>query len=122
MNGILEIETWKTEIRRGLIEMCILSLLSKKEMYGYEISKTLSSISNGILYVEEGTLYPLLRRLENKRYIRGEWQIRGGKARKYYKIMPQGLEVLALMKSFWGDLVNAVNKIVFVGGEESELR
>ncbi len=122
MNAQSEIESWKTEIRRGLIEMCILALLSNKEMYGYEISKTLSSISDGILYVEEGTLYPLLRRLENKRYIRGEWQIREGKARKYYKIMPRGLEVLALMKSFWMDLVDAVNKIMFMGGGRSEPR
>ena len=119
MDGSLDIETWKTEIRRGLIEMCILTLLSQKEMYGYEISKTLSSISNGVLYVEEGTLYPLLRRLENKRYIRGEWRIREGKARKYYVVLPRGLEVLSSMISFWKTLVNAVDNILS-GGEGGE--
>jgi len=113
MNGFFEAENWKKEIRRGVIEMCILSLLSSKEMYGYEISKMLNKLSNGILGVEEGTLYPLLRRLESKKYIKGEWRIKEGKARKYYKILPLGIEVLNQMKAFWLKLVNAVDMVLF---------
>ena len=119
MNGVLEFETWKTEIRRGIIEMCILSLLGTREMYGYEISKTLSEISGGILNVEEGTLYPLLHRLETKKLIRGEWKIVQRKARKYYRILPLGLEVLSEMIDFWKTLSEAVDRIV-LGGEHSE--
>nr|MDO8044152.1 PadR family transcriptional regulator [Candidatus Baldrarchaeota archaeon] len=113
MDGVFEVEKWKKEIRRGVIEMCILSLLSTKEMYGYEISKMLTKLSDGILSVEEGTLYPLLRRLEEKRYIKGEWRFKEGKARKYYNILPLGLEVLNQMKAFWLKLVNAVDTILF---------
>ena len=108
----IDIEGWKTEIKRGLIEFCILALLWRGEMYGYEISKQLSSLTNGLLEVEEGTLYPLLRRLENKGYIKGAWRIRGGKARKYYSLQPRGIRALIAMKNFWLSLVDAVNKIV----------
>ena len=115
MNDI-NIENWKTEIRRGLIEMCILALLRRREMYGYEISKTLRLITNGTLYVEEGTLYPLLRRLENKGYIKGDWRIREGKARKYYELRPKGLITFEAMRDFWFKVKEAVSKVL----EESD--
>ncbi|MHA1616774.1 MAG: PadR family transcriptional regulator [Candidatus Njordarchaeales archaeon] len=110
----VDIDTWKTEIKRGIVEMCILALLSKKEMYGYEISKTIKQLSSGFLTIEEGTLYPLLRRLEGKGYIRGEWKIVHDKARKYYKITSLGLQVFAEMRSFWKKLSSIVNNIVEV--------
>ncbi len=108
----VNIESWRTEIRRGLIEMCILALLRRKEMYGYEISKTLRQITNGTLYVEEGTLYPLLRRLENKGYIKGDWRIREGKARKYYELRPKGLVTLEAMIDFWVRVKDAVSRVL----------
>jgi len=108
----VNIENWKTEIRRGLIEMCILALLRRREMYGYEISKTLRQMTNGALYVEEGTLYPLLRRLENKGYIKGDWRIREGKARKYYELRPKGLIILKAMTDFWFKVSDAVYKVL----------
>jgi len=115
MSYASELEKWKVEIRRGLIEMSILSLLSKREMYGYELSKSLNEITKGVLSVEEGTLYPLLRRLENKKYIRGEWKFVNEKARKYYRITPLGLEILHNMKEIWQAIVAAVEKILSGG-------
>ena len=106
---------WQIELKRGIIEMCILALLSRKEMYGYEISKALDKLGEGILSIEEGTLYPLLRRLERRGYIKGEWKIVGEKARKYYTITPRGLSVLVRMRSFWRKMVESVNLVL---GEE----
>ena len=116
MDGIFEFEKWKKEMKKGLVEMCILALLNSKEMYGYEISKELGRLSNGVLSIEEGTLYPLLRRLEMKKLIKGEWKIIEGKARKYYRILSLGREVLKDMAKFWSSLIDSVNKIFERGG------
>ena len=106
---------WRREIRRGVIKMCVLALLSKKEMYGYEISKALSLYGNGALFVKEGTLYPLLRRLEDDGHIVGEWRLVSGKARRYYRITKRGVEVLGLMREFWLKLRDSVDKIFGLG-------
>ena len=97
--------------------MCILMLLSKKEMYGYEISKTLRHFGSS-LHIEEGTLYPLLRRLEQRGYIIGEWKITCGRARKYYRISQKGRIILNEMLKFWNDLVKTVNMLM--RGEKNE--
>jgi len=115
MSGSLGVGKWKREIRRGVIKMCVLALLSKKEMYGYEISKALSLYGNGVLFVKEGTLYPLLRRLEDDGYVVGEWRLVSGKARRYYRITRRGIEVLTLMKDFWLKLRDSVDKIFGLG-------
>ncbi len=116
MSKFLGVGKWRREIRRGVIKMCVLALLCRKEMYGYEISKALSLSGNSVLYVKEGTLYPLLRRLEEDGYVVGEWRLVGGKARRYYRITHKGREVLYLMREFWDKLRDAVDNI-FHGGE-----
>ncbi|MHA1593225.1 MAG: PadR family transcriptional regulator [Candidatus Baldrarchaeia archaeon] len=116
MSESFEDDAWKKELKRGILEMCILSLLSTREMYGYEISKELDALSGGILRIEEGTLYPLLRRLEERGYLKGEWRYREGKARRYYKITPRGMDVLRKMRAFWAVLITVVNNILY-GGE-----
>ena len=91
--------------------MCVLALLSKGEKYGYEISRTLESIDEGVLKVKEGTLYPLLRRLESKGYVVATWRITEGKARRYYKITEQGYAFLRSIKDFWNKIILAVDEI-----------
>jgi len=107
-----DIKRWQREIRRGVLKMCVLLLLSKNEMYGYEISKVLEKLGNGVLKIKEGTLYPLLRRLENEGYVSAKWMFHEGKARRYYKITMKGLAFLNAVKPFWQKLVVAVESIM----------
>ena len=118
MSDGADIGIWSTEIRRGVIELCIMALIDKKEMYGYEIAKRLRALTSEILSVEEGTLYPLLRRLEKKGWVQGSWVIIEGRPRKYYKLTEQGKIALEKMKFHWNLLVKEVNKII--EGELSE--
>ena len=83
-----------TQFRKGVLEICVLTLISKKDMYGYEIVQNISKV----IEVNEGTIYPILRRLTNE-----------GPARKYYKITPEGIENLNRLKSEWNEFVYAVN-------------
>ena len=108
----VDVKKWRKEIRRGVLKMCVLLLLSKKEMYGYEISKALETLGGDALHIEEGTLYPLLRRLENDGYVIAEWRYSNGKARRYYRITPLGSTFLESIKIFWNKLVDAVNRMM----------
>ena len=108
----VDIKRWRKEIRRGVLKMCVLLLLSKKEMYGYEISKALESLGEEVLRIDEGTLYPLLRRLESSGYVVAEWRYSNGKARRYYRITALGSMFLDSVKSFWEKLTSVVDKML----------
>jgi len=107
-----DIKKWRREIRRGVLKMCVLLLLSRREMYGYEISKALETFGGDVLHVDEGTLYPLLRRLENDEYVTAEWRFSDGKARRYYRITQKGSLFLDAIKNFWRRLIDAVDRIM----------
>lgn len=82
-------EKFETEVRRGVIQLAVLCLLDK-EQYGYIIIKKLN---NSGLKVEEGTLYPILRRLENDNLLSSQWETSGPRPRKYYKTTDYGKEI-----------------------------
>lgn len=104
---------WVKELRKGSIQICILSLLSKKRMYGFEIVKRLRELSNGYFDLKEGTLYPALHRLEKRGYLKSEWIIESGaKPRKYYMITDNGIRMLKAMESEWSRMVNAVDGVL----------
>ena len=107
-----DVKRWRREIRRGVLKMCVLLLLSRREMYGYEISKALESVGGDVLRIDEGTLYPLLRRLEADGYVTAEWRYSNGKARRYYRLTPLGFTFLESIRGFWRDLVDAVNRLM----------
>lgn len=98
-----------TQFRKGVLEICVLALISKKDMYGYEIVQNISKVIN----VNEGTIYPILRRLTKdecfEAYILESSE---GPARKYYKITVTGKEYLNKMINEWNDFVNAVSLIL----------
>lgn len=83
------IERFETEVKRGIMQVAIMCLL-EKERYGYDIIKSLKE--NG-LGVEEGTLYPILRRLEDEKLLASRWETNGPRPRKYYMITAYGKEV-----------------------------
>lgn len=86
------------EILKGSLEIILLSLLKNKPMYGYEISKTIKSLTENSLIIGEGTLYPALKRLEGKNLIENYFieLDTSKKKRKYYKITQLGLNELNL--------------------------
>ncbi len=105
----MNLENTKAQMRKGVLELCILSLLSGKEAYASEIIETLKAHK---LLVVEGTVYPLLTRLKNDGLLSYRWEESlSGPPRKYYKITPLGETVLSELRKAWGELVGSVNKI-----------
>jgi PadR family transcriptional regulator PadR len=101
-----ERESWETEIRRGVMQLFVLTLIREKETYGYEIVQNIRRKTMGELVMEEGTLYPLLKRMEQNNWVTSRWERVGDKIRKYYSITPQGEGKLGEMVSFWNKLVS----------------
>lgn len=87
----------------------ILSILTKNESYGYEIIQNIKEISGGKIEFGEGTLYPVLHKLEKKGFIESYWKVaETGRKRKYYKISPEGKKELIIEKQNW----NTINQII----------
>ena len=87
---------------KGFIEPIILSVVSRKDTYGYEIAKFVNEQSNGALDLKEGTLYPALRRLEAEEFIVGYWgNETGGPRRCYYRITSAGRSELESAQEKW---------------------
>jgi PadR family transcriptional regulator, regulatory protein PadR len=92
-------ENWTVQVRKGLLELCVLNTLADKECYGYELVKTMVSIPG--LGVTEGTLYPLLSRLRLQGLVRTRLvESNEGPARKYYALTPGGRKIVRLMNSY----------------------
>ena len=99
-------ENTQTQMRKGILEYCILSIISKGEIYASDI---ISELKRAQLLVVEGTLYPLLTRLKNNGLLSYNWQeSTSGPPRKYYQITVEGLEVLHKLDVTWKELVYAV--------------
>lgn len=99
------------QMRKGLLEFCVLSLLSSRPRYGYELVQELAK-SDGML-TSEGTIYPLLSRLRRERLVDTEWrESTGGPPRKYYRVTASGHRVLASFREEWKSLRDAVDSIV----------
>jgi DNA-binding PadR family transcriptional regulator len=95
------------ELRRGVITLAVLSQLDE-EQYGYSLIKRLSGLG---LEVEQGTLYPLLRRLADQGLLESDWRVEGSRPRRYYWISPQGRKLLPTLKREWQSLVNVMERI-----------
>ena len=97
------------ELKRGTLEMLLLRLLSEREMYGYEIVTALHDGSGGRLEITDGTLYPVLYRLERGGHVEAHWQTpERGVPRKYYRVTKVGAAELARLVREWQTFVAAV--------------
>ncbi len=106
----MSLENTKAQMRKGILEFCILSILKDKEAYPSEIIEKLKSAK---LIVVEGTLYPLLTRLKNEELLTYRWEeSNAGPPRKYYALTKIGKAFLEELDATWDDLQMAVNKIV----------
>lgn len=103
----MDIENTKAQMRKGVLEFCILSILSNGEHYPSEI---IEKMKLSKLIVVEGTLYPLLTRLKNDGLLSYRWEeSTSGPPRKYYKLTSIGEQFLKELGNTWNELVNAVN-------------
>lgn len=107
----MNIEDWKSQIKRGTLEYCVLLLIAQKDRYGYEIMSELGKYP--IVTAKESTTYPLLRRLEKDQHLRSYWKetSEGLPPRKYYSITPTGEEYVRQISAEWENLITAVNSM-----------
>ena len=105
----MNIENTKAQMRKGVLEYCILSILHGGDAYTSEILSTLKSAE---MIVVEGTIYPLLTRLKNAGLLSYRWEeSTSGPPRKYYLITENGKMFLKELNKTWLNLINAVNQV-----------
>lgn len=105
----MKLENTKAQMRKGILEFCILSILDKKEAYPSEI---IDELKDAKLIVVEGTLYPLLTRLKNTELLTYRWEESpSGPPRKYYSLTKMGKAFLEELNATWKELNDAVVKI-----------
>jgi PadR family transcriptional regulator, regulatory protein PadR len=106
------------ELKRGSAELLILSLLDARPRHGYELNKLIHTRSGGALKFHLDSLYPLLYRLEERGWIKGSWVEKAGeRRRRFYKVTPEGRQVLGEQKKAWAKFVRAVQRVT--GGEHA---
>ncbi len=105
----MNIENTKAQMRKGILDFCILSILQERDCYTSEILDELKAVK---LVVVEGTVYPLLTRLKNDDYLSYRWEESiSGPPRKYYKLTQKGQLFLGELAKTWNELAQAVDKI-----------
>jgi len=98
----------ETELRRGALVLATLSQL-RSAQYGYSLRQALAEQG---MPIEEGTLYPLLRRLEEQGLLASDWRIEDGPPRRYYKLNSKGTRLLADLTANWQTLVGTMNRLL----------
>jgi DNA-binding PadR family transcriptional regulator len=96
------------DLRKGVLVLAVLSRLRTAE-YGYSLRQALTAHG---MPIEEGTLYPLLRRLEGQGLLESEWRIEDGPPRRYYRLSPAGEQALAALADGWRDLVTVMSGLL----------
>ncbi len=108
MNESQQLDRMRMELRRGILVLAVLASL-EKEQYGYSLRKELNQ-SN--IDVEEGTLYPLITRLEGYGLLSSEWRVTDARKKKFYKTSPNGKKLLKELTKEWHKLTESVNDIM----------
>jgi DNA-binding PadR family transcriptional regulator len=101
-------ENTLNELRRGMIVLAVLSQLEEQQ-YGYSLLKRLSDQG---LELDQGTLYPLLHRLESQGLLSSDWKIEGSRPRRYYVISPEGQELLPRLEEEWNKIVSMMERML----------
>ena len=108
------------ELKRGSLELIVLHLLSSGEAYGYEIATKLSDRTQGALEISDGTLYPVLYRLERGGFVSVRWETpQRGVPRKYYRLTPEGTVELSRLNREWTTFARAMTRLIHENAEES---
>ena len=105
------------EVLRGTLDLLILRAASWRPAHGYAIARWIEQATDDVLRIEEGSLYPALHRLENRKLLSSEWkETETGREAKFYALTKAGRKQLALEKQSWERLAGAV-RLIFEGGE-----
>jgi len=113
----MDIQNTQSQMRKGVLEFCILSIIRQGEVYPSDIA---DKMKNANLNILEGTLYPLLTRLKNAGYLTYRWvESNSGPPRKYFLMTDQGLQFYDELERTWKELANAVETLTsFTEGKE----
>lgn len=104
-------EKLRQELRRGILVLAVLGSL-RQSHYGYSLRKQLQEAG---IDIDEGTLYPLVRRLADQGLLTSEWRQGEARERRYYQLSPEGIELLESLGAEWQQLNKHVGKILEVG-------
>ncbi len=108
-----EIETFNKELKRGTLEMILMCLISRRQMYGYELAATLEKKGGSLFRIKEGTLYPILYRLEKAGYIQSRWEtLERGVPRKYYRLTEPGAKYMQARLAEWKEFTAAIDRLL----------
>jgi DNA-binding PadR family transcriptional regulator len=99
---------FELELRRGVLVLAVLSQL-RTPQYGYSLRQALADRG---MPIEEGTLYPLLRRLESQGLLASQWRLENGPPRRYYTLSPDGVRHYRSLSTSWSELVATVNRLI----------
>ena len=100
-----------SQLLKGVLDMCLLAIISEEPSYGYEMVNKLAS--KGLDLVSEGTIYPVLSRLQKNGLVEGYLvESSGGPARKYYRLTPHGAESLGAWQEGWHELATGVENVL----------
>lgn len=107
---------WTTQVRKGLLELCVLAALRGGRRYGYDIVKRLSGV--GGLVIGEGTIYPILSRFKKDGLVETALaESPDGPARKYYQLTPRGRGLLGTMLAAWAEVRSGIDHFTANGDE-----
>ncbi len=108
-NGCMNLENTQVQMRKGILEYCILHIIARGEVYA---SDMLGELTAAKMIVVEGTLYPLLTRLKNAGLVEYKWvESKSGPPRKYYKLTEIGTNFLSGLTDTWDDLIHSTEMI-----------
>ena len=100
---------WSTQLRKGLLELCVLAAIQREPRYGYDIVKRIAA--GGGLSMGEGTVYPLLSRFKKEGLVETTLvESADGPARKYYRLAPKGRLMLAKMLAHWAEVRSGIDR------------
>ncbi len=112
-------DQWIVQLRKGTLELCMLALLATRERYGYQIAQGL--VDSTGLAISEGTIYPLLSRLQREGLISAEWrESQAGPPRKYYQLTPIGRQELDSKIAAWRELSQQVAGILMEAQDDKD--
>ena len=103
-------ENWTTQVRKGFLELCVMNILDGRNLYGYDIVRTLREIE--ALTISEGTVYPIMSRLKRERFVETSIEESpDGPPRKYYQLTEDGLRQLTWMNEHWKTLEQGIETL-----------
>jgi len=101
-----------SEMKKGSAELLILAILEDGQRHGYEIARQIEGRSRGAISFHVASLYPMLYRLEARSLIEGRWVEKAGqRRRRYYRLTPEGAEVLVAQRSLWHEFFQGINRV-----------